>query len=82
MTPFSTLTEGLPFAEGQATWTSLPRAARPSANRSANFAAPLTSGAYVSAGMRIRRFGVGRCADRIQLSSVSVMVSERRAFLR
>lgn len=39
-------------------------------------------GAYVSAGMRMRRFGVGRCADRIQLSSVSVMVPERRAFRR
>ncbi|SIJ06531.1 Uncharacterised protein [Mycobacteroides abscessus subsp. abscessus] len=45
VTPFSTLTDGVPVADGQATWTSLPRAARPAASRSANFAAPLTSGA-------------------------------------
>ncbi len=45
VTPFSTETEGVPVAEGHATWTSLPRAASPAASRSANFAAPLTSGA-------------------------------------
>src|SRR5690625_5619142 len=69
VTPFSTLTEGFPVAEGQATWTSLPRSASPAARRSANLAAPLTSGEYVSAGMRIRR---DRKSTRLNSSHVAI----------
>jgi hypothetical protein len=44
VTPSCTTLLGGPLGEGATTWTSCPRPARPPASRSANRAAPLTSG--------------------------------------
>src|SRR5699024_1773996 len=54
-TPSSQSWRGIREAEGATTSTSCPTAARPVARRLANAPAPLISGGYVSAAMRMRR---------------------------